>query len=88
MALTAVPHAENFKAIISAAAWKTQPSWMQGLIEPSILNWSGGMPRAQTSHKRGARHEPCDLRLSSKGARPAIEDAAATAPVTANVGGR
>src|SRR6266496_503839 len=40
--------AENFKAVITSAAWKNKPSWMlvAGRIEPSIPTWNVGMPNA------------------------------------------
>ena len=74
--------AENFKAVISAAAWKTKPSWMlvagaDRTINPELERWYAKRANSHTIEVPGASHA---IYISHpKEVAAAIEDAAAHA---------
>jgi pimeloyl-ACP methyl ester carboxylesterase len=86
MARSQVPNfAENFKAVISAAAisaaaWKTKPSWMlvagaDRTINPELERWYAKRANSHTIEVPGASHA---IYVSHpKEVATAIEDAAA-----------
>ena len=81
MARSQVPNfAENFKAIIGAAAWKTKPSWMlvagaDRTINPELERWYARRANSHTIEVPGASHA---IYVSHpKEVATAIEDAAA-----------
>jgi len=83
MARSQVPNlADNFKAVISAAAWRTKPSWMlvagaDRTINPELERWYAGRAKSHTIEVPGASHA---LYVSHpKEVAAAIEDAAAHA---------
>jgi pimeloyl-ACP methyl ester carboxylesterase len=62
MAQSQVPNlAENFKAVITAAAWKTRPSWMlvagsDRTINPELERWYGKRANSHMVEVAGASH--------------------------------
>ena len=82
--------ADNFKAVITTAAWRTKPSWMlvagaDRTINPELERWYAKRAKSQMIEVPGASHA---IYVSHpKEVAAAIEDAAEHAQVTANVGG-
>ncbi|MGD0988810.1 MAG: alpha/beta hydrolase [Candidatus Sulfotelmatobacter sp.] len=83
MARSQVPNfADNFKAVITAAAWKTKPSWMlvagaDRTINPELERWYAKRANSHTIEVPGASHS---IYVSHpKEVAAAIEDAAAHA---------
>jgi pimeloyl-ACP methyl ester carboxylesterase len=83
MARSQVPNfADNFKAVISAAAWRTKPSWMlvagaDRTINPELERWYARRANSHTIEVPGASHA---MYVSHpKEVAAAIEDAAAHA---------
>jgi pimeloyl-ACP methyl ester carboxylesterase len=83
MARSQVPNfADNFKAVITAAAWKTKPSWMlvagaDRTINPELERWYAKRANSHTIEVPGASHA---MYVSHpKEVAAAIEDAAADA---------
>jgi pimeloyl-ACP methyl ester carboxylesterase len=83
MARSQVPNfAANFKAVITAAAWKTKPSWMlvagaDRTINPELERWYAKRANSHTIEVPGASHA---MYVSHpKEVAAAIEDAAAHA---------
>jgi pimeloyl-ACP methyl ester carboxylesterase len=80
MARSQVPNfADNFKAVITAAAWKTKPSWMlvagaDRTINPELERWYAKRANSHTIEVPGASHA---MYVSHpKEVAAAIEDAA------------
>jgi pimeloyl-ACP methyl ester carboxylesterase len=71
MARSQVPNfVDNFKAVITAAAWRSKPSWMLVAGSDRTINPELGTVvchACQQSHDRGAGCEPCCVRLPSEG---------------------
>jgi len=83
LARSQVPNfADNFKAVITAAAWKTKPSWMlvagaDRTINPELERWYAKRANSHTIEVPGASHA---LYVSHpKEVAAAIEDASAQA---------
>jgi pimeloyl-ACP methyl ester carboxylesterase len=83
MARSQVPNfGDNFKAVISAAAWRTRPSWMlvagaDRTINPELERWYAKRAHSHTIEVPGASHA---VYVSHpKEVAAAIEDAAAHA---------
>jgi pimeloyl-ACP methyl ester carboxylesterase len=83
MARSQVPNfADNFKAIVTAAAWRTKPSWMlvagaDRTINPELERWYARRANSHTIEVPGASHA---MYVSHpKEVAAAIEDAAAHA---------
>ncbi len=83
MARSQVPNfADNFKAVLSAAAWRTKPSWMlvagaDRTINPELERWYAKRANSHTIEVPGASHA---MYVSHpKEVAAAIEDAAARA---------
>jgi pimeloyl-ACP methyl ester carboxylesterase len=81
MARSQVPNfADNFKAVITAAAWRTKPSWMlvagaDRTINPELERWYAKRANSHTIEVLGASHA---VYVSHpKEVAAAIEDAAA-----------
>jgi pimeloyl-ACP methyl ester carboxylesterase len=71
--------AENFRAVISTAAWRTKPSWMlvagsDRTINPELERWYAKRAHSHTSEISGASHAVYVSR--PKEAAAAIEEAA------------
>ena len=80
MARSQVPNfADNFKAVITAAAWRTKPSWMlvagaDRTINPELERWYAKRAKSHTIEVPGASHA---MYVSHpKEVAAAIEDAA------------
>jgi pimeloyl-ACP methyl ester carboxylesterase len=62
MARSQVPNfADNFKAVITAAAWRTKPSWMlvatkDRTINPDLERWYATRAKSRTKEAEGASH--------------------------------
>src|ERR1700693_2548865 len=62
MARSQVPNfADNFKAVITTAAWRTKPSWMlvatrDRTINPDLDRWYATRAKSQTKEAEGASH--------------------------------
>jgi pimeloyl-ACP methyl ester carboxylesterase len=61
--------ADNFKAVLTTAAWKSTPSWMlvagaDRTINPELERWYATRAKSQG---RSRRREPRGLRLASQG---------------------
>jgi pimeloyl-ACP methyl ester carboxylesterase len=87
MARSQVPNfADNFKAVITAAAWRSKPSWMlvagaDRTINPELERWYAKRANSHTIEVPGASHA---VYVSHpKEVAAAIEDAAAHAQVGA-----
>ena len=70
--------ADNFKAVITTAAWRSKPSWMlvatkDRTINPDLERWYAERAKSQRSKFR--RQSRC-LRLQAEGSRSSIEEAA------------
>jgi pimeloyl-ACP methyl ester carboxylesterase len=83
MARSQVPNfADNFKAVITAAAWRTKPSWMlvagaDRTINPELERWYAKRANSHTIEVLGASHA---VYVShAKEVAAVIEDAAARA---------
>jgi pimeloyl-ACP methyl ester carboxylesterase len=88
MARSQVPNfADNFKAVITAAAWRSKPSWMlvagsDRTINPELERWYAKRAYSHTIEVPGASHA---MYVSHpKEVAAAIEDAAAHAEVAKN----
>jgi pimeloyl-ACP methyl ester carboxylesterase len=83
MARSQVPNfADNFKAVITAAAWRTKPSWMlvagsDRTINPELERWYAKRANSRTIEVPGASHAMYVSHPREVAA--AIEDAAAHA---------
>ena len=84
MARSQVPNfADNFKAVITTAAWRTKPSWMlvagaDRTINPELERWYARRANSHTIEVPGASHA---VYISHpKEVAAAIEDAAVHAP--------
>jgi pimeloyl-ACP methyl ester carboxylesterase len=79
--------ADNFKAVITAAAWRSKPSWMlvagsDRTINPDLERWYAKRANSHTIEVPGASHA---MYVShSKEVAATIEDAAAHAEVAKN----
>jgi pimeloyl-ACP methyl ester carboxylesterase len=74
--------AENFRAVITAAAWKSKPSWMlvagaDRTINPDLERWYAARAKSHTVEVAGASH--CVYISHPKEVAALIEDAAAHA---------
>ncbi len=70
---------ENFKAVISTAAWRTKPSWMavatkDRTINPDLERWYAKRAKSHTIELLGASH--CGYISHAKEVAALIEDAA------------
>jgi pimeloyl-ACP methyl ester carboxylesterase len=70
---------ENFKAVISTAAWKSKPSWMavatkDRTINPDLERWYAKRAKSHTIELSGASH--CAYISHAKEVAALIEDAA------------
>jgi len=88
MARSQVPNfADNFKAVITAAAWRSKPSWMlvagsDRTINPELERWYAKRANSHTIEVPGASHA---VYVSHpKEVAATIEDAAAHAEVAKN----
>ena len=80
MARSQVPNfADNFKAVITTAAWRTKPSWMlvatqDRTINPDLERWYATRAKSHTKEAEGASHAVYASRPKEVAAL--IEDAA------------
>jgi pimeloyl-ACP methyl ester carboxylesterase len=88
MARSQVPNfADNFKAVVTTAAWRTKPSWMlvagaDRTINPELERWYAKRADSHTIEVPGASHAMYVSHPREVAA--AIEDAAARAEVATN----
>jgi len=80
---------ENFKAVITNAAWRTRPSWAliagsDRTINPELERWYAQRARSQVVEVAGASHSVYISRPKEVAAL--IEDAARKAPALADAG--
>jgi pimeloyl-ACP methyl ester carboxylesterase len=71
--------AENFKAVITNAAWRTKPSWMivstkDRTISPDLERWYAARAKSHTTEIAGASH--CVYVSHPKDVAAVIEEAA------------
>jgi pimeloyl-ACP methyl ester carboxylesterase len=74
--------ADNFKAVITTAAWRSKPSWMSAAakdrtIHPDLARWYATRAKSYTVEAAGARHPVYVARPKKVAAL--IEEAAAHA---------
>src|SRR3977135_1080120 len=77
--------AENFKAVITAAAWRSKPSWMlvamkDRIINPELERWYAERAKSHVIEVPGASHAVYISRPKEVAAL--IEEAATTKPTT------
>jgi pimeloyl-ACP methyl ester carboxylesterase len=71
--------ADNFKAVITTAAWRSKPSWMvvaakDKTINPELERWYAARAKSHTIELAGASH--CVYISRPKEVAAVIEDAA------------
>jgi len=71
--------ADNFKAVITTAAWRTKPSWMivstkDRTISPDLERWYAARAKSHTTEIAGASH--CVYISHPKDVAAVIEEAA------------